>query len=196
MPIHCICMEFYLRTGFRESQTYVDGKEHKKQGGCQGNGASPATWQQSSALMIRAQHRHGHGITIQSPISRHSIRQVGGGSSWWMTPTSGGNDGCIFSKSVGSTPGIEPGTSSTLKTNHTPRPSGQLKFSKKWIDCSTFLCSINTMIKIRAAPTPQQLLLWLYLPTKIHPTFFQPSFLIHYSSSILFEGYGMDPSSF
>ena len=24
----------------------------------------------------------------------------------------------------GSTPGIEPGTSSTLKTNHTPRPSG------------------------------------------------------------------------
>ena len=29
MPIHC--MEFYLRTGFRESQTYVDGKEHKKQ---------------------------------------------------------------------------------------------------------------------------------------------------------------------
>ena len=95
-----------------------------------------------------------------------------------------------------SAPGIEPGTSSTLKTNHTPRPSGQLKFSKKWIDCSTFLCSINTMIKIRAAPTPQQLLLWLYLPTKIHPTFFQPSFLIHYSSSILFEGYGMDPSSF
>ena len=30
MPIHCICMEFYLRTGFRESQTYVGGKEHKK----------------------------------------------------------------------------------------------------------------------------------------------------------------------
>ena len=129
MPIHC--MEFYLRTGFRESQTYVDGKEHKKQGGCQGNGASPATWQQSSALMIRAQHRHGHGITIQSPISRHSIRQVGGGSSWWMTPTSGGNDGCIFSKSVGSTPGIEPGTSSTLKTNHTPRPSGHMKIIRR-----------------------------------------------------------------
>ena len=26
---------------------------------------------------------------------------------------------------TGSTPGIEPGTSSTLKTNHTPRPSGR-----------------------------------------------------------------------
>ena len=60
-PIHC--MEFYLRTGYGESKTYVGGKENKKQGECQGNGAAPATWQQISALMIQAQHRHRHGIT-------------------------------------------------------------------------------------------------------------------------------------
>ena len=30
-----------------------------------------------------------------------------------------------------STPGIEPGTSSTLKTNHTPRPSGHMKIIRR-----------------------------------------------------------------
>ena len=70
-------MEFYLRTGYGESKNYVGGKEDTKQGGCQGNEAAPATWQQISALMIQAQHRYHHGITIQSPISKRTIKQVG-----------------------------------------------------------------------------------------------------------------------
>ena len=71
------CMEYYLRTGFGESTSFSGGKHDKKQGLCQGNGAAPPTWQQISTIMIRAQHRLGHGVLIESPISKRSIKQVG-----------------------------------------------------------------------------------------------------------------------
>ena len=74
-PIHC--MEFYLRTDYGKSKTYVGGKENKQQGACQGNTATPSTWQQISALLIQAQHQQRHRITIQSPNSRRTIKQVG-----------------------------------------------------------------------------------------------------------------------
>ena len=71
--VHCMLqpirdMEFYIRTGFGESSTYVGGKDVVKQGGCQGNGAAPPTWQQIATTMIRAQHRAGHGVTVKCPI--------------------------------------------------------------------------------------------------------------------------------
>ena len=80
--VHCMLqpirdMEFYIRTGFGESSGYVGGKEVIKQGGCQGNGAAPPTWQQIATTMIRAQHRAGHGVTVKCPISKKSCRKVG-----------------------------------------------------------------------------------------------------------------------
>ena len=35
-------MEFYIRTGYSESKTFVGGKNNLKQGGAQGNGGAPA----------------------------------------------------------------------------------------------------------------------------------------------------------
>jgi len=74
-PLHC--MEFYLRTGFGQSESYFGGKEQGKHGLAQGNGAAPPTWQQISTLMISAQQRKGHGMDVECPITRKKIRQVG-----------------------------------------------------------------------------------------------------------------------
>ena len=70
-------MQFYLRTGFGESKTPFGGKEHVKQGACQGNGGAPPTWQQISTMMMNVQRRQGHGIVIEAPLSKKRIRQVG-----------------------------------------------------------------------------------------------------------------------
>ena len=80
--VHCMLqpirdMEFYIRTGFGESSSYVGGKEVVKQGSGQGNGAAPPTWQQIATTMIRAQRKAGHGVTVTSPISKKSCRKVG-----------------------------------------------------------------------------------------------------------------------
>lgn len=74
-PLHC--MEFYLRTGFGQSESYFGGKEQGKHGLAQGNGAAPPTWQQISTIMINAQHSKGHGVDIVCPITMKKIRQVG-----------------------------------------------------------------------------------------------------------------------
>ena len=74
-PLHC--MEFYLRTGFGQSENYFGGKENGKQGLAQGNGAAPPMWQQIQTLNMNAQHRRGHGIEIICPISLKRRRQVG-----------------------------------------------------------------------------------------------------------------------
>ena len=71
------CMEYYLRTGFGESTSFFGGEGSHKQGLCQGNGAAPPTWLQISTLLINAQHRYRHGITIEAPISKRRIKQVG-----------------------------------------------------------------------------------------------------------------------
>ena len=70
-------MEYYLRTGFGESSSFFGGKGSHKQGLCQGNGAAPPTWLQISTLLINAQRRHHHGVTIETPISKRRVRQVG-----------------------------------------------------------------------------------------------------------------------
>ena len=57
-------MEFFIRTAFGESDFFVGGVDDPKQGGGQGNGAAPPTWQQISTTMIRSQHRQGHGISV------------------------------------------------------------------------------------------------------------------------------------
>ncbi|MGB0809178.1 MAG: reverse transcriptase domain-containing protein, partial [bacterium] len=74
-PLHN--MEFFLRTGYGQSESYFGGKEDGKHGLAQGNGAAPATWQQTSTTIVNAQRRSGHGITIECPITRKSVRQVG-----------------------------------------------------------------------------------------------------------------------
>ena len=70
-------MEYYLRTGFGTSTTYLGGKEDLKQGTCQGNTTAPSTWQQISSLLINAQKRAGHRITIVLPITKKIQNQVG-----------------------------------------------------------------------------------------------------------------------
>jgi hypothetical protein len=57
-------MEYYLRTGFGESTTYLGGKEDPKQGSCQGNTAAPPTWQQIGSLLINGQKHACNGIII------------------------------------------------------------------------------------------------------------------------------------
>ena len=37
-------MEFFVKTAFGESETYVGGKDNLKQDSGQGNGAAPPTW--------------------------------------------------------------------------------------------------------------------------------------------------------
>ena len=69
--------EYYLRTGFGESKTYSGGAEDPKQGAYQGNTATPATWQQISSVLVRAQERAGHGIHLVTPITKKSRNQVG-----------------------------------------------------------------------------------------------------------------------
>ena len=80
--VHCMLqpirdMEFYIRTAHGESDTYAGGRETPKQGKCQGNGASPATWQQISTVMLRTHRREGHGVTVRSPISGKECTQAG-----------------------------------------------------------------------------------------------------------------------
>ena len=70
-------MEFYIRTAFGESSDGVGGADVVKQGGGQGNGAAPPTWQQISAIMLGAHRRAGHGITVTSPISRKTCTKAG-----------------------------------------------------------------------------------------------------------------------
>ena len=70
-------MEYYLRTGFGESSTFFGGSNGKKQGSCQGNGGAPPTWQQISSLLLNTHRRANHTITITSPISKRTIKQVG-----------------------------------------------------------------------------------------------------------------------
>ena len=70
-------MEYYLRTGYRESTTFTDGKDDKKQGLYQGNAAAPAAWQMLTSLLVNVQQQEGHGITITSPIFQKSIKQAG-----------------------------------------------------------------------------------------------------------------------
>ena len=73
-----ICdMEFYIRTAYGESTSYVGGKENPKQGECQGNGAAPAAWQQISSVMLRAHREACHGVTVTSPISKKTCKQSG-----------------------------------------------------------------------------------------------------------------------
>ena len=70
-------MEFFIKTAFGESDSYVGGKENPKQGGCQGNGGAPPTWQQISTTMLGAHRRAGHGVTVTSPISHKSCTMAG-----------------------------------------------------------------------------------------------------------------------
>ena len=70
-------MEYYLCTGVRESSIFAGENEDKKKGLCQENTAALSTWQQIGGLVIAAQFRHRHCVTIQSPISKKSIRKVG-----------------------------------------------------------------------------------------------------------------------
>lgn len=69
-------IEYYLRTGFGKSKTCAGGAEDPKQGVCQGNTAAPATWQQISSVLIRAQEQAGYGIHMVTPISKKRRRQV------------------------------------------------------------------------------------------------------------------------
>ena len=55
-------MEFFLRTGFGQSDDFFGGKEDGKQGLAQGNGAAPASWQQLSTVMINGQHTYDNAI--------------------------------------------------------------------------------------------------------------------------------------
>ena len=70
-------MEYRFQRGFGESKSHFGGKGDPKQDSCQGNDGAPPTWLQVSTLLINAQKRCQHGITIKSPISKQQIKQIG-----------------------------------------------------------------------------------------------------------------------
>ena len=71
-------MKFYLRTGFGDSKEYACAMgTTKTQGLCQGNGAALAGWTVDSIVMIRAHKRKGHGMHLQTPITKQSKHLTG-----------------------------------------------------------------------------------------------------------------------
>lgn len=55
-------MMFFLRTGFGESSRFMGGDPNNKtQGMCQGNTASPGTWEALCATMLCCHRQQGHG---------------------------------------------------------------------------------------------------------------------------------------
>ena len=70
-------MEFHIRTAFGESSNFARGKHQVKQGGCQGNGAAPASFDRESTVMLNVQRRAGHTVTITTPITKESTTQAG-----------------------------------------------------------------------------------------------------------------------
>lgn len=70
-------MEFYIRTGYGESETFAGGKEEVKQGGAQGNGGAAAEFQEMCHVMIGAHRKEGHGETVTAPISKKSTTSAG-----------------------------------------------------------------------------------------------------------------------
>ena len=70
-------MEFFVRTGYGESETFIGVKTEVKQGGSQSNGGAPGKWQQMSSVMMGAHKRKGHGVTITTPISKKSTKTAG-----------------------------------------------------------------------------------------------------------------------
>jgi hypothetical protein len=71
-------MTFYLRTGLGESTSYMGGDPNSKtQGMCQGNTASPASWEALCAAMLRCHQLRGHGSMLLSPISLTSTQLMG-----------------------------------------------------------------------------------------------------------------------
>ena len=71
-------MQFYIRTAYDESDTFVEGKDNLKQGGAQGNGGAQAEFEQIETVMIGAHKEAGHGVTVTTPISKVSATQAGG----------------------------------------------------------------------------------------------------------------------
>jgi hypothetical protein len=67
-------MQFFLRTGYRDSANYPGGKSSNKedpvktQGMCQGNDAAPAAWTTTSISMIAAHKRKSHGAHFIASI--------------------------------------------------------------------------------------------------------------------------------
>jgi hypothetical protein len=68
-------MQFYLQTGYGDSEDYAKGMitgeddPIKPQDMCQGNDASPVAWAVTTIPMIRAHRKKGHGAFFISPIS-------------------------------------------------------------------------------------------------------------------------------
>ncbi len=70
-------MNFFLHTGFGDSNVYAGSTDSKKtQGLCQGNGAAPAGWTVTSMAMINVHKRKGHGVHLTSPITKAAIHLV------------------------------------------------------------------------------------------------------------------------
>ena len=71
-------MQFFLRTGFRESLTSFGSAIWSIiQGLCQGNGAAPPGWALLSSMMINIHKRLGRGVKLVAPISGAESTQAG-----------------------------------------------------------------------------------------------------------------------
>jgi hypothetical protein len=77
-------MQFYLRTGYRDSKGYAGGAIEntvdviKPQGMCQGNGASPAAWAVTTISMIAAHRNKRHGAQNIAPFLKTAGQLIGG----------------------------------------------------------------------------------------------------------------------
>ena len=71
-------IQFFLRTGWGESDSFIGGDLLKiLHGMCQGNGAAPATWLVLSTVLIRIYKRQGHGVKLSTLITKCILNVMG-----------------------------------------------------------------------------------------------------------------------
>ena len=64
-------MQYYVRTGFGESEKFYGGKKEVPfQGTCQGNGSSPAYWLIITMIMVGAMYKTGNFTELKFPITK------------------------------------------------------------------------------------------------------------------------------
>ena len=72
-------MQYYVRTGYGESEKFYGGKQEIPfQGTCQGNGGSPAYWLIVTMIMVGAMYKTGNITNLEFPVSKEKrLRNMG-----------------------------------------------------------------------------------------------------------------------
>ena len=71
-------MKYYVRTGYRESESFYGGKRNTlHQGTCQVNGASPIYWIFITMIMVLMMHKKEHVLELKYPLIAEELKCMG-----------------------------------------------------------------------------------------------------------------------